>query len=54
MRYVIYFQFGQKWDFENCEFCQKWDFGIVNFVKNEIFKMWILGQIEDFYHSVQT
>ena len=25
----------------NCEFCQKWDFEIVNFVKNEIFKMWI-------------
>ena len=25
-----------------CEFCEKWDFQNVNFVKNEILKMWIL------------
>ena len=28
--------------FEKCEFCEKRGFEIVNFVKNEIFKMWIL------------
>ena len=25
-----------------CEFCEKWYFEIVNFVKNEILKLWIL------------
>ena len=31
--------------FEKCEFCEKWDFENVNFVKNEILKMWILGKL---------
>ena len=29
---------------EKCEFCEKWDFENVNFVKNQIFKMWILSK----------
>ena len=28
-----------------CEFCEKWDFEIVNFVKNEIFKLRILWKL---------
>ena len=46
-------EFCEKWDFKkceflwkkrlwNCEFCEKIDFENVNFVKNEIFKVWIL------------
>ena len=31
--------------FSNCEFCQKCDFQNVNFVKNVIFKMWILTKM---------
>ena len=31
--------------FEKCEFCEKWYFKIVNFVKNEILKMWILWKM---------
>ena len=30
---------------EKCELCEKWDFENVNFVKNEILKMWILWKI---------
>ena len=25
-----------------CDFCEKWDFEIMNFVKHEILKIWIL------------
>ena len=32
--------------FSNCEFCEKWDFKIVNFVKNETLKMWILWKMK--------
>ena len=32
-----------KMIFWKCEFCEKWEFEIVNFVKIEIFKMWIFG-----------
>ena len=28
---------------EKCEFCEEWDFENVDFVKNDIFKMWIFG-----------
>ena len=31
--------------FWKCEFCEKWDFENVNFVENEILKMWILRKI---------
>ena len=31
--------------FGKCEFCEKWDFENVNFVKNEISKMWISWKI---------
>ena len=31
--------------FEKCEFCEKWEFEIVNFVKNEVLKMWILWKM---------
>ena len=30
---------------EKCEFYENWDFEDVNFVKNEILKMWILWKI---------
>ena len=40
--------------FSKCEFCQKCDFQSVNFVKNEIFKMWFLSQCWDFLDSFQT
>ena len=28
-----------------CELCEKWDFENVNFVKNDILKMWILWKM---------
>ena len=31
--------------FWKCEFCEKWDFEIVNFVKNEILKLWMLSKM---------
>ena len=36
-------EFCEKWDFEKCEFREKWYFQNANFVRNEIFKMWIFG-----------
>ena len=31
--------------FQKCEFCEKWDFENVNFVENDILKMWILWKM---------
>ena len=35
----------QEFDVWKCEFCEKWDFEIVNFVKNETSKLWILSKM---------
>ena len=46
-------EFCEKWDFanvENVNCVKNWDFKSVNFVKNEIFKVWIF---EDFCPSVR-
>jgi len=38
-------EFCEKMRLWKCEFCEKWAFENVNFVKNEILKMWILWKI---------
>ena len=41
-KHHFWFKNTLEYEFEKCEFCEKWDFPIVSFVKNKIFKMWIL------------
>ena len=54
---TFYLEIHKNLMFEKCEFCEKWDFDIVNFVKNETFKMWILDKLRIFapvwcFHAV--
>ena len=50
-------EFCEKMRLWNCEFCEKWDVENVNFVKNEIFKLWILSKMKLFHwgkcHSIE-
>ena len=39
---TFYPEFTKNLMFEKCEFCEKWNLEIVNFVKNETLKLWIL------------
>ena len=39
------YEFCQKIRLWKCEFWQKWEFDNVNFVKNDIFKMWISSKL---------
>ena len=42
---TFYPQITKNLMFENCEFWEKWDFENVNFVTNEILKMWIFWKM---------
>ena len=38
---TFYPEITQNLMFEKCEFCEKWDFENLNFVKDDVLKMWI-------------